>query len=472
MTYRIPIFHIDTSRIVKARAVKVTLLCLLIACFTTVPALAIDFGCLFQADYYGLIDPTTFYESDRMRFTVVPEIMGKSSSNIVSYRLNSVLYFQPVGDPTFTEPERLIREANVGLHFDIFDMYLGQKFVNWGKVDVLSPVNTINHSDNTVLSLDNYFEASVPDLLGQVMVHFSDSLNIEIVYVPFFQPNIDPIEEIVIDRELTISFPTMKTQHYDINAAFHDREIGPFDRTGHSIHGSANYFSDLFDLSGYYSYYIDPFLDFNLSNVEEETVIGVDTDDHFITGKAYPGYNRVHSFGMAGSFYLLDFLISMDGAFKLTQDRDGSQMEIKNSQFFYIVQIERTFLRNVHGQLNLFHRYILNSDATIKSAYSPAVQSYIKAVIDDYLMQEPSSQIYVLMHLDTSFFHEKLLPGANVIYGFSEKGWYYAPRLAYRISDYVIVYTGADIWTGGMEGGFLGRNKENDNFYVRLQLEI
>jgi hypothetical protein len=147
-------------------------------------------------------------------------------------------------------------------------------------------------------------------------------------------------------------------------------------------------------------------------------------------------------------------------------------MEIKNSQFFYIVQIERTFLRNVHGQLNFFHRYILNSDATIKSAYSPAVQSYIKAVIDDYLMQEPSSQIYVLMHLDTSFFHEKLLPGANVIYGFSEKGWYYAPRLAYRISDYVIVYTGADIWTGGMEGGFLGRNKENDNFYVRLQLEI
>ena len=162
----------------------------------------------------------------------------------------------------------------------------------------------------------------------------------------------------------------------------------------------------------------------------------------------------------------------MDGAFKLTQDRDGSQMEIKNSQFFYIVQVERTFLGNVHGQVNFFHRYILNSDATIKSAYSSAVQSYIKAEIDDYLMQEPASQIYVLMHLDTSFFHEKLLPGANVIYGSSEKAWYYAPRLAYRISDYVTLYTGADIWTGGMEGGFLGRNKENDNFFVRLQLEI
>jgi hypothetical protein len=168
----------------------------------------------------------------------------------------------------------------------------------------------------------------------------------------------------------------------------------------------------------------------------------------------------------------VDFLVSADGAYKLTEDRDGSQMEIKNSLLYYIIQIERTFLGNVHGQLNFFHRNILNSDTKIQSSYSPAVEAYINAVIDDYLLEKPPSQIYVLLHLDTSFFHEKLLPGANVIYGYSEKAWYYAPRAAYRVSDYVTFYVGMDIWRGGNKEGFLGRNEDKDNFFVRLQLEI
>ncbi len=448
------------------------MLIFILALSTPVPVLGIDFGSIFQADYYGLIDPATFYESERIRFTVVPEIAGKSRSNLVHYRLNSVFYFQPIGDAVFINSDRIIREAYTSIYFNNFDLFLGQKFINWGKVDVFSPVNTINHSDNTVLSMDNYLEAALPDLLVQFRVYLSDNFNTELVYVPFLQPNIDPIDEIVVEQQFSISLPTIKTQNFDLNAAFFNRDIGYFDEPAHSIHISANYFSDPFDLSAYYSYYIDQFLDFDIANIEEEIVEDIDSDTHFITGTAYPDYNRVQNVGLGVSFYLMDFLISADGAFKLTQDREGSQMDIKNSLLFYIIQIERVFLRNVHGQLNFFHRYIINPDAKIESTYSPAVEAYIKAVIDDYLLEQPPSQIYVLLHLDTSFFHEKLLPGVNIIYGYSEKAWYYAPRVAYRVSNYITVYAGTDIWKGGIEEGFLGRNNEKDNFFVRLQYEI
>ena len=303
---------------------------------------------------------------------------------MINYRLNGVLFLQPIGNPTLIDPERILREAYVGLHFNTFDIYLGQKFVNWGKIDILSPVNNINHTDNTVLSLDNYFEASLPDLLCQARFYLSDSINIEIVYVPFFHPNIDPIKEVVMDQVFTISLPIIKTQHFDINADFMDKEIGLFDKPAHSIHIGVNYFSDLVDLSAYYSYYMDQSLDFDISNIKEEIIEDVAVDNHFITGTAFPGYNRAHSFGLGASFYFMDFLISSDAAFKLTRDREGTQMEIKNSQFFYGIQIERTFLRQVRGQLNFFHRYILNSDTEITSDYSPPVEIYIKTVIDEH----------------------------------------------------------------------------------------
>ena len=122
--------------------------------------------------------------------------------------------------------------------------------------------------------------------------------------------------------------------------------------------------------------------------------------------------------------------------------------------------------------LNFYHRLILDSDTQIISPYSLPVQVYIDAIIDDYLLQKPPSQIYFLLHLDTGFFHDKLILEGNAIFGYSEEAWHYAPRIAYRMSDYVTFFAGLNIWTGGSKGGFLGRNEKRDNFFMRLQLEI
>ena len=141
------------------------------------PVTAIDFGGIVAIDYYALIDPTTFYESERIRLSLAPEISGRSKSRWLDFHLSGLLYAQPIGEPAFVELERIVREAYLGLHFSIFDINIGQKFVNWGKVDILSPLNIINHSDTTVLSLDNILEGSLPDPLVQVQVYLADSFN-------------------------------------------------------------------------------------------------------------------------------------------------------------------------------------------------------------------------------------------------------------------------------------------------------
>ncbi len=422
--------------------------------------MALDFDGIFQVDYYGLIDPSTFYESERMRITVVPELIGKSKSEAVDFHLSGMFYLQPVGEPQVIDLERIIREAYLGFHFSIFDINLGQKFVNWGKVDILSPLNVVNHSDTTVLSSDNLLEASLPDLMTQIQIHPLDDFNIEMVYVPFLQPNIYDIEEIRIEQTFTL-----ETQQYNVDAAFIDREIPLFSEWANSLYFAANYTSYLLDLIVSYSYYVDKNLDFNLSEIKE-TIVGA---THTVTGTAYPGYNRVHNFGLGVSFYAGNLLISADSAMKITRDWEGSVIEIKNSELFSALQVERMFLNQIRVHLNLYHKYVFNYDTPIQSPYSPLIQNYILVVVDDYLLQKPQSQFYFLLHLDTHFFREKLLLGANFIYGYTEKGYYAVPRVAYKASDYFTMLMGADVWIKGDVESFLGRNETRDNFFIRAQ---
>ena len=204
--------------------------------FTPLPA--IDFEGVFQVDYYGLIDPSTFYHSERMRITLASELQSKSKSETLDFHLSVLCYFQPIGESSFIEPERIIREAYLGFHMGIFDINLGQKFVHWGKVDFLSPLNVINHSDSTVLSVDNILEASLPDPLVQVQMYPLENLCFDFVYVPFIQPNIYDIEDVMINESFLLG-----SNQYDINASFVNREVPLFSEWAHSLHVAGKYTS-------------------------------------------------------------------------------------------------------------------------------------------------------------------------------------------------------------------------------------
>ena len=98
------------------------------------PAAAIDFGGFVWADYYGLVDDSTWYTNERVRFTVAPEFKWKSESGLWDAHLSAVAYIQPLAadeflfPPAIIDQERIIREAYLSLHLGVFDIDLGQKF--------------------------------------------------------------------------------------------------------------------------------------------------------------------------------------------------------------------------------------------------------------------------------------------------------------------------------------------------------
>jgi hypothetical protein len=309
--------------------------------------------------------------------------------------------------------------------------------------------------------VDNLLEASLPDVMAQVRIYPTGSLSIELIYAPFLQPNLFDIEDIEIDEIRSLPGPVT----YDIDAAFRDRRVPLFSEWAHSFYSAVHYSSYILDLIVSYSTFLDKNPDFDLSGVKEE----ISGTDHTITGTAYTAYNRVHNIGAGLSFYMGNFLVSADSAIKITKDWEGSVIEIHNSELFSALQVERLFWNRVRAHLNAYHRYVFNYDTPIESPYSPLIKNYIILVIDDYLLQHPQSQLYLLGHVDSHFFRERLLLGVNFVYGYTEKGYYLVPRVMYKATDRITFSAGADIWVKGNVYSFLGRNETRDNFFMRLQ---
>ena len=434
----------------------------------------VDAGIIAAVDYYSHVDPSSFLEPARLRLTLLPEIGYATPSGVLDARLSLLLYIQGFSaDSIFVSPERIIREAYMGLHVGRFDIYAGHRFVHWGKVDILSPLNNVNHADTTVLSTDDPFESTLSDLLLQLRFYPTDMLYAELVYVPFLQPEVIDIEEVSIQEILQLPIPGDLAYVYDIDASFLNRTPAPYSEWANSVHVALHLLSFWFDLTCVYSNFVDQMPDFDLSGVTETMQNDGTTETHTVRGTAYPAYDRVSSLGLATSLYLGDFLLSADTAFKITGDPGGTRMEVKNSELFSVVQLERLFWQNrLRVQTNIIHRYVFDADADIVSDYSPAVEAYINAIISEYLQQDRSSQLYGLLHTDVSFLRETLTFAPTAIYGINEKVFLLMPRVSYKVNDYLTCSAGADIWFGKEGNGVLGANLAKDNAYIRARLEL
>ena len=180
------------------------------------------------------------------------------------------------------------------------------------------------------------------------------------------------------------------------------------------MHAALSYTSFVVDAQVTYSFFRDQTPDFDLSGIRE-TARTVDGETHYvIRGSVVPGYYRAHNFGAGASAALGGWVISADGGLKLTENADGSRIDVKRPEILYAVQADRAVSigrQPFNVSAGLYHRLILHSDAELKSEYSPLVENVVVALRDFYLLQEEPSTVYVVGRLDTSLFRETLNVG-------------------------------------------------------------
>ena len=432
-----------------------------------------------QLDHYGLVAEERLYTNERVRLTAAAQVEAANATGDLSAFAELHAFAQigehvavpetsverRLGEVVVIDPEFIVRQAYVTLRTDAFDVDVGQKFVHWGKIDLLSPLDVINHTNASTLGLGDPFESPLAAPMVHVTAYLDDALSVELVYVPFLAPDLIGIAE--LDFDLTFA-------NYDIDARFENPRVAPFSEWAHSVHAALSYTSFAVDAQVTYSFLRDQTPDFDLSAVQETPRTVGDETHYSVRGVVVPGYNRAHNFGVGATAALAGFVLSADAGLKLTENADGTRIDVKRPELLYAVQADRAVSigqQPFNVSAAVYHRLILNPDAELKSKFSPLVENVVVALRDFYLLQEDPSTVYVVGRADTSLFREALNLGVIGAWGITERALHLAPRVGLRLSDYVSAAAGANLWfewAPGITSGLLGRDDAKDNLFAQL----
>ena len=439
----------------------------------------LSLGGFVQLDHYGLVAEERLYTNERVRLTAAAQVEAVNAAGDLAAFAELQAFAQigehvavpetaverRIGEVVVIDPEFIVRQAYVTLRTDAFDLDVGQKFVHWGKIDLLSPLDVVNHTNTSTLGLGDAFESPLADPMIHATAYLDDAFSLELVYLPFLAPDLIGIAE--LDFDLTFL-------NYDIDARFENPRVALFSEWAHSVHAALSYTSFAVDAQVTYSHFRDQTPDFDLSGVRETTRMVGDETHYEVRGVVVPGYNRAHNFGVGASATVAGFVVSADGGLKLTGNADGSRIDIKRPEILYAVQADRAVSigpQPFNVSAAWYHRLILHPDAELKSKYSPLVENVVVALRDFYLLQEDPSTVYVVARADTSLFRETLSVGLIGAWGITERALHLAPRAGLRLSDHVSAAAGANLWfewSPGVASGLLGRDDAKDNVFAQL----
>ena len=212
-------------------------------------------GGFVRLDHYGGVAEDRFYTNERVRLTALTQLHA-DDAGFWSAFLEVVAHLQyddegfsvAPGALTARAIDNLIRQGYVSFRFDAFDVEIGKKFVHWGKVDFLSPLDVINHVNLEVPALGDLFEGPLADPLLHVTAYPTDELSIELVYVPFLAPYRVTVDEFDLN---------VRILGLEVDMRLRYPEVEPFSEFAHSLHGAVSYSTFLADLQLSYSYFRD-----------------------------------------------------------------------------------------------------------------------------------------------------------------------------------------------------------------------
>ena len=433
----------------------------------------LEVGGFVRLDHYGGVAEERLYSNDRVRLTTLSQLEAYDDAGVWSALLEVVAHLQYDDEGFSTAPggftvrdiDNLIRRAYVSLRFDAFDLDVGKKFVRWGKVDFLSPLDVINHFNVDAPALVDLFEGPLADPMVHVTAYPTDELAIELVYVPMLAPYVVTVDDIDIDFQFGL---------LDVDMGFRNQPPEPYEEFAHSVHGAISYTTFLADFQASYSYFRDQILDIDLSGLDER--IG---DLHVIEGTIVPAYRRAHNIGLGASIGLDGWVISADvGAKFMADNLDGSRIDTKNPEIRSVLQVDHPFAiggQQVFTTAGVIHRLVLFDDEAWESDYSPFLESIIGSLHDRELFQHEPSHWYLIARLQSSFLREQLSVETTGVWGIDESALHLAPRASYAISDNWSVAAGANLWftldgPDSTKAGLLRRDEAKDNVFIQTTL--
>ncbi len=325
-------------------------------------------------------------------------------------------------------------EAYIDLFFPKVDVRVGKQFIFWGKTDWINPTDNINPWDykNISAEIEDY-RIPVTALKADV---YLGAFDLQGVVVPHFTPHVIPME---IPDTMGI-FPVRKLDPLLPENKLANAEFG--------FRLQSSLFGTDYSLSYYRGY--DKFpavrIRFNPPPIGE-----------FMAKTEHNPY-RVFGADFVRTFN--KFALKGEGAYFLTDDRNGRDVFVKNPHLKYVLGADYNGFTDLTLNVQFVQTVLFKFDPDYEEAvYREMGMPEYK--IPDKFTQSLSGRLQYQVGDFTSF---QLITVVNL----KDRDYFILPILNYGFMDGVNIYGGATIF-GGPEDSPFGRNRKISRAFVEVK---
>ncbi|HVV50654.1 MAG TPA: DUF1302 family protein, partial [Polyangia bacterium] len=363
-----------------------------------------------------------------------------------------------------------LREAYVNAYLGPIDLRLGQQIIVWGRADALNPTNNLTPVDFRIRSpLED--DLRLGNAGARAFLHLAPSLRLEGVWMPIYLPT--ELPAVALPQYVSYgapTFPSVNLKNGTEGVRLH-LERAAFDMSVSYVHGFA-------PLPGLTMSQLTLTADPNTGAADPNNPPSI-----VISRTAY----QQQVLGGDFSTTLGEFgTLRGEVAYRRPYDWDGpADHHVAYPDLQYVVGADHAF-----GPLSVIAqymgRYVFDwqqqsgpSMTTLNPAVLPTISdttlvtSFVNAVLakDNQILFSQTARV---QHLGTLRFewlalHETLSISSLCLFNFTTHEWLVTPRIAYRLSDAMTAYVGAQVFHGPPDTLFGIVDAELSSGYVELR---
>ncbi len=325
-----------------------------------------------------------------------------------------------------------LREANITLTpFEFMDLKIGRQVLTWGTGDMLF-INDLFPKDwnSFFIGRDDEYLKAPSDAVKAGF--FSDIANLDIVYVPQFDP-----DRYITGKKISYWSDMLgrhagTEDHLNANEPerwFRDDEIHA--RIYKNIRG---YEAALYYYNGFW-----------------KSPGGMDP----ISGKAL--FPRLNVYGASMRGNLFKGIGNLEaGYYDSANDRSGRDPFINNSQFRVLAGYEQELARDLTGGFQYYIEHM-----TDHGAYS--------RTLPDGAYPDDRTRHVMTLRLTKMLMNQNLKMSLFLYYSPSDNDAYLRPKVHYKFSDSLSGEVGANVFLGSEDQTFFGQFEDNTNIYAAMR---
>jgi hypothetical protein len=338
-------------------------------------------------------------------------------------------------------------EVYIDLFLDDFDFRIGEQIIIWGKADGVNPTDNITPWDfSDILDTDD-------ERIGVVALkanYYIGNWTLEGIIIPTFAPSVLPTENSrwFFTKPETFANPIFSTIGPPFLKSFYEFQnpILPDENFSNVQYaGKISSTSSGWDVSVSYYYGWDDLPSFHQS----QNMTG---DSLFL--EIQPVYQRRNVLGIDFSTTFGKWGIRGEAAYFITADPKGTNPEIDDPYFQYVLGFDRTF-----------SDFILDNNLFVLIQWIHEIPKYYTVYRNDDLNHIFQKSFTARMEYEFGAFSKIIIEG---VYSIKNKDYYFSPAYNYNIFDGIELKLSGEIF-GGKADSFFGNYRENNRVQVKIK---